>query len=160
MQFSQYTISIKGLIIPRYEVHQGEELLYTLARPSFFKFRLMDLKDDLGEMVVRIRQQLKLATYRFDILEDDQVRGTVCKGLFSSKLEVVSSYGDFVIKIEKFHSVYTIIRDGEEVAKVSRKRFRRKNCYGIAIKEGENDLFLLSVVLVISWINKLRKKKN
>jgi uncharacterized protein YxjI len=160
MHFSQYTISIRGLFIHRYEVHQGEKLLYTLARPSFFKFRLMDLKDEFGETVVRIRQQLKLAKYRFDILEDNQVRGTVSKGLFSRKLEVVSSYGNFEIKVEKFHSVYTIIREGEEVAKVSRKRFRRKNCYGIAIKEGQNDLFLISVVLVISWINKLRKKKS
>jgi uncharacterized protein YxjI len=44
---------------------------------------------------------------------------------------------------------YTIERDGEKVAEVSKRWFRVRDTYGIEVAAGENDVLILAIVAVI-----------
>lgn len=161
MRFSNFTISKKGFFVPSYEVHQDDELVYTLHRPSFFKFTEMHLYDVNGNFIMLILRHRKFASYLFDLIEEGRVTGQVRKGGFTRHLTAESTYGNYDINTEGMHSSYTFKRGGvQEVARVSRKRFKRTKCYGISIKEGENEVYIIGVVLVIALIHQLRKNKN
>ena len=44
---------------------------------------------------------------------------------------------------------YTVERDGDEVASVSKKWFRVRDTYAVRIAEGENDLLILAAVMAL-----------
>jgi uncharacterized protein YxjI len=44
---------------------------------------------------------------------------------------------------------YTIERDGDKVAEVSKRWFRVRDTYGVEVFPGENDVLILAIVAVI-----------
>ena len=44
---------------------------------------------------------------------------------------------------------YTIERDGQRVAAVSKRWFRVRDSYGVEVAQGENDILILATVAVI-----------
>src|SRR6516165_771250 len=47
---------------------------------------------------------------------------------------------------------YTIERDGQRVAEVSKRWFRVRDSYGVEVAQGENDILILATVAVIDTI--------
>lgn len=160
MEFSIYSISVRGFFFQHYEIYQNDELIYSVEKPSFFAFREMNFIDQEGNEILKVYRRATFFNYRFEISQDDESIGTFKKDGLSNYYTSTSIYGEHTIKGDFFNSEYTVFDKDIEVAKVSRKRFRSHKKYGIAIIKGNNELYILAMIIAISIINSRRRKKG
>ena len=112
------------------------------------------LEDANGREVATIRERKLTLRDKFRIERDGKTLATVRRA---------AGWGDrFAIEIEggkdlKAHGhllehEYEIERDGQRVAKVSKKWFRARDTWGIAVEGGEDEGLLLASVVAIDAI--------
>lgn len=161
MEFAIYTISVKGFFSKHYEIYQDERLVYRVKKPSFFSFGEMYFHDTRGNEVLKIKRHtsLFLLKFKFEISQEGVSVATVEKDTFNNFYNSTSIYGNHTIQGDFFNSEYTVFDDNDEIAKISRKRFRSNHKYGIAIIKGNDELYILAMVIAISIVNANRKKK-
>ena len=160
MEFSIYTISVRGIFSTHFEIYQDDELIFRVEKPSFFAFREMNFIDLEGNQVLRVYRHPSIFNYKFEISQDGESLGTFEKNGISNSYTSSSIYGNHTIKGDFFNSEYTVSDENDEVAKISRKRFRSHKKYGIAIIKGNNELYILAMIIAISIVNSRRKKKG
>jgi len=162
MEFAIYTISVKGFFSKHYEIYKDERLIYRVKKPSFFSFREMYFHDTGGNEILKIYRHasLFLIKYKFVISQEGNSIATVEKAAFDNFYNSTSIYGNHTIQGDFFNSEYTVFDDDDEIAKISRKRFRSNHKYGIAIIKGNNELYILAMVIAISIVNGNRKNKT
>ena len=162
MEFAIYTISIKGFFSKRYEIYREDELVYRVDKPSFFAFREMYFTDPDGNEVLKINRNaaLFLTKYKFVISQVGKTIATIEKDGLDNFYSSNSIYGFHTIQGDFFSSEFTVFEGEDEIAKISRKRFRSNKKYGIAIIKGNNELYILAMVIAISIVNSRGKKKG
>lgn len=160
MEFAVYTISIKGFFSKYYEIYRDNELVYRVQKPSFFAFREMNFTDPGGNEILKVQRKFSLfvINYKFVISQGDKYIATVEKEALDNFYNSSSIYGRHTIQGNFFSSEFTIFNDEGEIAKISRKRFRSKHKYGVAIIKGNNELYVLALVIAISIVISRGKK--
>ena len=161
MEFSIYTISVKGLFSKYYEIHQDDHLVYRVKKPSLFAFGERVFTRPGGAEVLKIKRDVSLfiLKFKFTVTEGEDHIATIEKDNLDNFYNSSSIYGHFTVQGNFFNNEYTIFHNSEEIAKISRKRFRSAKKYGIAIIEGFDELYILSLVIAISIVNANRKKR-
>lgn len=162
MDFAIYTISLKGFFYKYYEIHQDDILVYRVQKPSFFNFNEMYFTDPGGNEVLNITRHNALFQigYKFVVSNKGKPIATIEKNSMDNFYESSSIYGNHTIQGDFFNSEYTVFDKGGEIAKISRKRFRSNKKYGIAIIKGNNELYILAMIIAISIVNSRGKKKG
>ena len=160
MDFVLYTISVRGIFSTHFEIYRNDVLMYRVRKPSFFAFRKMYFYDTGGNEVLEIYRHASFMKYRMTINQDGKSIATFEKDSFENFYTSTSIYGNYTIEGDFFGREYTVYDDEKDIAKVSRKRFRSKKKYGIAIIEGHNELYILAMVIAIAIINSRRRKKG
>lgn len=59
---------------------------------------------------------------------------------------------DLDVQGNVLHHEYTITEGGRKIAEVSKKWFRLRDAYGVAIEPGQNDVLILAVTVVIDMM--------
>jgi uncharacterized protein YxjI len=115
------------------------------------KLRIYDLA---GSEVVYIKQELFHLLPRYNIFLKDNYAATVKKELsfLKSSFSIESTMGNYTMEGEIFSHEFQILKDGREVAYVSKKWFSFSDTYGADIIDSENQEFMLSLVIVIDQI--------
>ena len=112
-----------------------------------------ELKDLGGNVVATIRGRLVSIRSKMDILRNDEVAATVTKALFApfrDKFKVdVPGGKDLTIDGSIFDHEYTIERDGDTVAQVSKRWFTFTDTYGIDIAAGQDDALILAIAVAL-----------
>ncbi len=160
MEFSIYTISIKGIFSKHYEIYLDDELMYQVKKPSFFAFREMNFIDRGGNKILKVYRKSSFFNYKFVISQDDKPLATFEKDGLDNYYTSSSIYGIHTVQGDFFNSEYTVFNDDGEIAKISRKRFRSHKKYGIAIIKGSNELYILAMVIALSIVNSRGKKSG
>ncbi|MEM9547519.1 MAG: LURP-one-related family protein [Bacteroidota bacterium] len=160
MEFAVYTISVKGFFSRHYEIYRDDELIYRVEKPSFFAFRELNFLNTAGQQVLKLKRSATFFNYKFVISDDEKAIATFEKDTFENFYRSTSVYGYHTIQGDFFNSEYTVFDDKGEIAKVSRKRFRTNKKYGIAIIKGNNEIYILAMVIAISVVNAQRRKKG
>ena len=137
MEFSIYTISVRGIFSKHFEIYQDDEIVYRVEKPSFFEFREMNFIDHSGNQILKVYRHSSFFNYKFEISKDGESLGTFEKDGLSNHYTSSSIYGDHTVQGDFFNSEYTVFDETKEIAKVSRKRFRAHKKYGIAIIKGK-----------------------
>ncbi len=159
MEFAVYTISIKGFFSKHYEIYRDDELVYWVQKPSFFAFRELNFINRSGDKVLHIYRHPAFFSYKFTFSTDGKPIATFEKDSFESFYKSTSVNGYHTLQGDFFGSEYTVFKEDTEIAKISRKRFATNKKYGVAIIKGNDELYILAMVIAISVIKKNRRKK-
>lgn len=159
MDFSLYTISLRGFFKKRYEIYQDGILYYTMKKTSKFGKKSFTIYDHNRLALVKIKQPLSIRNKSFDIFEDNRQIGDVEKTVLKNTFVSHSEFGKHFIDGDFFSSEYSISNEVEEIAKISRNRYVKKGKYGVAILKGQNELYILALVMVIAIVNRKKRRR-
>lgn len=159
MNFNLYTVKRKHFLSRTYEILDRSQTLYCTARRPFFK-TAFTLRDDTGKVVFVIKRKFAFFKFRFLIYHNDELYAEIeSKRSMKTRLEIETGEGMYYIDGKFFNREFTIFRETNEVAKVSRK-VSINSRMGIAIKEGEDDEFILTLVLVVELMLLIKRSRN
>ena len=159
MNFSLYTISRKNFLSRTYLIYQHESLVYK-ARVSWF-YKSCVLLDLNGHKIFKVRRHLSPFNKKFTITLDGNTVATVkSDGVLTTKLIVEQSDNTYHIEGNAFKGDFTIFKDLDEVAKMSRKALAIKNKIGLAIHDNQDDEFILILALMLEIMIQSRKSRS
>jgi uncharacterized protein YxjI len=159
MNFNLYTISQNGLLSQTYDVRQDGHVVYTAKRTFFFK--KCTLFDAYGAEIFVIRRDFAIFQLKFTIEHEGRVYASiVSKGAFSNGLNIHVEEDLYEVRGTFWMSEFTILKNGMEIAKISRKKFSMKDKIGIAISENQDDELILAFVFVIEMMIRVKKSKS
>lgn len=115
------------------------------------KLRIYDLN---GSEVVYIEQEMFHLLPKYNIFLHENYAATVKKELsfFRPSFFIESTMGNYTMEGEIFSHEFEILKDGREVAYVSKKWLSISDSYGVDIVDTENQEFMLSLVIIIDQI--------
>ncbi|MDQ1349962.1 MAG: hypothetical protein QG657_263 [Acidobacteriota bacterium] len=117
----------------------------------------LSLQDTSGNELAYISQRLFSFTPRYKIFRENEPTATIVKRitLFKPSYTIdVPGQDNYKVVGDFFKYEYTVTRNGEEVAYISKRFFSLPDSYGVSIKPGEDDILILSAVLVIDLVSK------
>lgn len=114
----------------------------------------LSIYDTNGNQLIYIEQKLLKLLPQYEIHKGGRIVAKVKKQMtfFKPKVNIESDYGKFQITGDVFAYNFSILRDGNLVANVNKKLISFSDTYGVDITEGENDEFILALVIVIDQI--------
>ncbi|NMB06831.1 MAG: hypothetical protein GX981_00415 [Tissierellia bacterium] len=130
--------------VPKYEV-VGE--IFTFGN----KLRLYDLN---GREIIYIEQKLFRFLPEYYIYKNGNLMGKIKKEFtfFKPYFNIESSYGNLELEGDIFHHEFNILRNGRAIAYISKKWLSFSDTYSIDILDGEDDEFILSIVITLDQI--------
>jgi len=116
------------------------------------------LHDRDGQEVADIRKHLLTDTHEVYVggQRAAQVRHA---GIFGDKYDIESAFGYLTARGRFDGGDYTVTRDGTPVARMVRK-FSLREKFAIDVADGENQAFLLALVLAIEAIHDERRQQH
>ncbi len=159
MKINQYVIESKGVITKRYKIYKEKSLLLKVNGGFFLKE--MKINDTDGNEVMRIRRPFSPFKMKFEIIVNDEVRGTIIadKNPLSNDLTVDTLVGLFFVEGNFWANEFTIEDAHKQIAKISRKRFSSKR-YGVAILQGQDELFIMGIVMAIEMMIQVNRRRK
>ena len=110
------------------------------------------LKDPSGRVLARIREPLFALRETVVIERENGPTATVRRALLSllrPRYHVELADGDLEIAGDLLGHEYTIRRDGQEIARISRRWFSLRDSYGVEVAPGEDAPLLLAIAVAL-----------
>lgn len=157
MEFNTYTLSVRGVFKKYFEIYSDDHLLYVAKSTSIFNKNFI-LRDTYDHEILRIKQKIGFFKMTYIIIEDGYEIAKVVKSALDKKLICEGDMSDFTVEGNFLNTQYDIYEDQEQVAKVSRKLFKLKKSYGIAIDAEVDQIAVLSLCIILAIVNVMRQK--
>jgi len=148
VKFNKYTISKIGFWKKSFEVRQREKVLYRISSEDWFRYKNFSVYDFQKNEVLLIKGPHEFPDYHCYFMENGKSSGVLTKSGMS-KYTLESKYATYVADGNWLGNEFTIYLGDDDIAKVSRKFFSDHQQYGIAIIEGNHDLFILGMIVCI-----------
>ncbi|CAF1184675.1 unnamed protein product [Adineta steineri] len=118
------------------------------------------LEDMAGNGLIRVQQEVFHYHPTFNILsarngDSNRQLGALKKkfAFFHKRFNIDSVYGQYTLEgLEIFSHSFTLLKDGQMVAVVSKKFFSLSDTYGVEIIGNENQAFILSLIIILDQI--------
>lgn len=158
----RYAIRQKILALgDRFTIQDAERNDVFVVRGKLFSWGDdLSVQDLSGGEQVRIRQRLLSLRPRYEIYRGGELFAEITKQItFLKDRFVVDVPGpnDYTVRGSVFDHEYTFERSGREVARVSKTLLSFRDSYGIDIVDGEDDVLILAVCVVIDMVSHDRK---
>ena len=163
MDFHFYTILSKGIFNKSYEVFKDDMLRYRIRKAHWYSLKKFILEDQNGFELLQVVRPWSFMKIKFRLQKYDEILAVVERefSLTKNNLSIQSKYGDYFVEGKFGKKDFTIIKDNEEIAKISRKNSFSQRNYGIAIKASEDELFIVGIAFTIElMIRVLRNRKR
>ncbi|CAF3343217.1 unnamed protein product [Rotaria socialis] len=140
--------------------------VYTVRSKLFSLGDKLVLEDIAGNGLIKIQQQMLHLHPTFNILsarpnDSDRELAVVKKkfAFFHQKFNIESIYGNYSLEgLDIFAHSFTLVKNGQTVAIVSKTFFSLSDTYGVEIAGDEDHAFILALVIVLDQV--LYDKKN
>jgi len=122
----------------------------------------LSFQDMHGNELAYISQKILSFKRRYKIYRGENLFAEVVKELtfFKDKYTVdIPGPNDYEVSGDFWDHEYRFIRNGREVAQVSKKFFTWSDTYGIDIVDGEDDITILATAVVIDLVNQDDRRK-
>ncbi|MBT8191194.1 MAG: hypothetical protein KJO29_12260 [Bacteroidia bacterium] len=162
MDFNFYTILSKGFFNRTYEVYKDDTLRFRIRKASWFSLNKFIIEDQNGLEMLQIIRPMAFLKIKFRIRKFDEILAEVEReiSLTKNNLVIYSKYGDYFVSGKFSRKDFTILKGSDEVAKVSRKdKFPLRN-YGIAIKDTEDELFMVGIAFTLELMIRILKART
>lgn len=122
------------------------------------KLRIYDMA---GNEIVYIEQQVFRFLPEYNIYLYGRHAARVKKEFtfFSHRFNIESSMGSYNVEGDFFGLDFSVYKNGYPVAVVSKQFFSFSDTYGVDIAEGENEAFMLALVIVLDQVIHDQKKR-
>ncbi|MGB0371561.1 MAG: LURP-one-related/scramblase family protein [Opitutales bacterium] len=134
---------------------ESENVAFTVKGKAFSWGTDLELQDAQGRALARIKQKMMSFKPRFEIYIGDTLYAEVTKEFswFKKKFFLdVPGPNDYEIEGSFWDRDYAFTRKGRHVCTVSRKLFSLAGSYGVEVIDGEDEVAILSTVLVIDQV--------
>ena len=136
---------------------------YVVRRKMFSWATRISFKDMQGNDVADIKQRLWSLRPFYFIWRAGQVAAEVKEPFswFLRRRYIIDVPGphDLQVRGNILDHEYTFERDGTAIAFVSRRLFSLRDIYGIAIEDGEDDILILAMVVLIGMLSLARRRR-
>ena len=156
MEFHKYTISKKGFWRKSFEIHKDGLLLYQVTSPGWLSYNHLIFRDTNDSEVLTIDKYFEFFKLRFVFHDNSGLKAELTRKLFSGEYILESEIAKYTAQSNWLGNEYTIYLGDDDIAKVSRKMMSNHKQYGIAIMEGNHDLFILGMIVSIELIRMTR----
>jgi uncharacterized protein YxjI len=152
----EYVMASRGSLMERFEITDAA------GTPQFEAQGLLGssitLHDSNGQEVADIRKHLMTDAHEVYVGGQHAARVRHA-GIFGDKYDIESAFGYLTARGRFDGGDYTVSRDGEPVASMVRK-FSLREKFAIDIADGENQAFLLALVIAIEAIHDERRQQQ
>lgn len=150
MDFNIYSINKRGLVFQTFEILQNQKVIYKVNKSGIISSRFI-IQDRHNSEVLRINKVFSIFKMNFELLIGNEKVAFIEKEsvILKQKLIVSTQTSPLEVNGNFMRSDYTISRDGEEIAKISRNSMQWTGYFGVAIKAKENALLILGIVMAL-----------
>mgnify|MGYP001265993007 FL=1 len=115
------------------------------------KLRIYDMA---GQELFYIEQKLLRLLPEYTIYKSNQAVATVKKDFtfFKPRFSIWSTYGNYSIHGNFWGMDFSIIKNGRQVAQVSKRWLSFSDTYGVDIADDEDYAFILALVIIIDQV--------
>jgi uncharacterized protein YxjI len=151
----RYIIREKFFRIAEDSIIQGEDgaPLYQVKGRIFSLHHTLVLRDLAGNELATVEKQILSITPKFHITRHGEEAATVRKKLISPFVDRftvdIPGPDDLHVTGSIFEHNFTIEREGNVVATISKRWVALTDTYGVETAQGEDDILILAVVLAI-----------
>jgi len=157
MDFYKYTISKKGFWRKSFEIHEDGHLLYKVSCPGWLTYNHLIFRDTNDSEVLLIEKLFYFSKLKFDFLDKSGLKAQLTRKFFSREYTLNSEIATYTAKSNWLGNEYTIYLGEDDIAKISRKMMSDHKQYGIAIIEGNHNLFILGMIVSIELVRMASK---
>jgi uncharacterized protein YxjI len=152
----EYVMSSRWSLMERFEITDGAGTPQFEARGHLgSRISLLDYR---GQEVADIRKHVLTDTH--EVYVDGQRAAQIRHaGIFGDKYDIQSAFGYLTARGHFDGGDYTVSRDGTPVARMVRK-FSLREKFAVDVADGENQAFLLALVLAIEAIHDERREQH
>lgn len=122
------------------------------------------MRDTAGNEVATVRKKLISLRPTYEITRHGQELGTVRKKLISflgDRFDVdIPGPHDLEVKGNLFEHEFTVSRDGQTVATISKRWFSLRNTYGVDIAPRQDDVLILASVLAFDLVEDAERERD
>jgi len=133
-----------------------ENPVYNVDGHVFTLAKRLEFKDLDGRQLAIIRQKLLAWKTTYDVFRNEAHGARLVKnwfGFLGDRFRLTTDDAQSLeIRGSFFEHEYRFLRDGEEVANVSKQFVSLRDSYGIDIADGEDDVLILCVAVIIDLI--------
>ena len=161
MEFNLFSISKEGYFSSKYRIENEGDLMYTVKKKNIFLSRY-GFYDALGNEVLTLRRRSSLFKIKYELTKSDFHKAYIeqTKGAFKNNFIVDSPTRYYFVEGNFSLKSFTVIEDDKEIAKISRRPFKKKNRYGIAMTlDAETDL-ILATAIAIEITRKIKQRRK
>jgi uncharacterized protein YxjI len=152
----EYVMSSRWSLMERFEITDASGAPQFEARGHLGS--RISLHDSCGQEVADVRKHVLSDTH--EVYVDGQRAAQVRHaGIFGDKYDIQSAFGYLNARGHFDGGDYTISRDGMPVARMVRK-FSLREKFAVDVADGENQVFLLALVLAIEAIHDERREQH
>jgi len=131
------------------------------AKSSLF-LRKYSLYDQHGLELMQISRPFSLFSMNFKIHKFDEYIAEINKAsnFFSNNLNIQSINGTYFAQGNFRANDFTLYKEDDEVAKISRHGVFKAKQYGVAVLDSEDPLLILSIVLAIEMMIRVKRSRK
>ena len=162
MEFKTFTISKEGFFNPKYLFFEGDQLIYEVKKVNFFSLRKYAFYDMTGLKALSLERQFAFFKFVFQLYEDRNIIADFKNvgALMKNNYTIQCADGELFVEGNLFMTEFTVTKGEEEVAKISRQKFQRKNQYGLAVSEKVDSDIILGLAMMIEIIRKVKRRRR
>lgn len=157
MEFYKYTISKKGFWRKSFEIYEDGHLKFTVTCPGWISYSHLIFKDTNDSEVLLVEKFNTLFQLRFAFIDKSGLKAELTRKIFSGDYTLTSEIATYTAKSNWLGNEYTIYLGEDDIAKISRKIMSDHKQYGIAIIEGNHNLFILGMIVSIELVRMASK---
>ncbi|HNZ43020.1 MAG TPA: LURP-one-related family protein [Bacteroidales bacterium] len=130
---------------------QQDNVVFFVDSERFSVAKKLFLSDNKKNVLFRIEQKLMKLLPIYEIYKGDMLYAVLKKkpGFLKAKIEIEQNGAPLLISGDKLSLDFTISSDGKELAKISKKWSGLSDTYAVDISTGENDAFVIAMVICI-----------
>jgi uncharacterized protein YxjI len=152
----EYVMSSRWSLMERFDITDASGAPQFEARGHLGA--RISLLDGSGREVAEIRKHMMTDTHEVYV-DGQRVAQVRHAGIFGDKYDIESGYGRLEARGHFDGGDYTVGRGGAPVARMVRK-FSLREKFAVDVADGENQVFLLAIVLAIEAIHEERRQQD
>jgi len=163
LEFRLYSISLKGIFFPKYTIESEGDLIYTVKRKGVTLMSGLGFYDEMGNELMTLKRKFALFKIQFELTRGDIHHAMIVLDRKNLKHNYIvdSPYRYYFVDGNLWMTEFTVTEDNDnEVAKISRKRRKKKNRYGIAMTEKADADLVLSLCIAIELTRRIKRTQR
>ncbi len=130
---------------------QQDNVVFIVDSERFTLAKKLFLSDKQGKILFRMEQKLMKLLPVYEIYKGDILYAVLKKkpGFLKAKIEIEQNGAPLLISGDNLLLEFSITKEGNEMAKISKKWSGLSDTYAVDIASGENEAFIIALVICI-----------